>query len=1101
MLRKRLAISAAVAPLLLMAWAAHAETTISTATTTPVATATANNGAADSITISSSGSVKRSDAGAAVTQNSNNAISNAGAITTTTVDNTTGILLQGGFSGAVTNTGSIVLNEDYTAKDTNNDGIVDEAYAKGTTRYGILSSGAHTGAIVNSSTGAITINGNNSAGILLGGPLTGAFENSGAISVTGDNGYGIRLQDVTGAVRIQGTVSTLGKKTTGVALDGNVTGAVVFEGTVGTTAYRYSTRPSLEATRAKILAVNGVDHPTGSAAFDPSLLPGSAVRIAGSVTGGVLFDVQPTLSTTNTDVNGNGILDANETSSTISMAGGAPAVLVGSDTQAITLGAVGTGDAAYGLISRGAVAATGVYDGVNATAFQLGGGTGKSTILTGGATFGGTIAASAFEANATAVHVTAGTQANTLQFTGTMSAVAISSGLTPATVGVDGNNAATAVLIDAGATVNTVRNTGTVSLAGHGTNADTVFVRDLSGSVTLVENSGKQTSSIIATTAEDFASAPASTASTTLKGQAIAVDVQAAASGVTVRQLAPTTHISTDTTDANGNGVYDADEPTMAGAILFGAHDDHLEILSGTYNGDVSFGAGANALVVDGQASVEGKLTATNGTLDVQVLKGKLVIDNADTLTGSNLTVSNASTIIFTADPSDPANNHATRLEVGTATLGAGTRIGLRLTDLLAGPTTYTVIHAGTLNASTLNEDILGSSPYLYVTHAGIDAANNSVFVDITRRTAAQIGMNKAQAAAFDPFYTALSQDTAIRDAFLAQTTQAGFNNLYNQMLPNTGAGLFSALEQAGQSITDAIATRPDPHQRYGPDSFWIQEINSRIQRNSDDTEGSSTQAFGFVGGYESMGDGGALGVTLSYVSAQERGSSAQVGEQTSATQFSLGAYWRGYSGPLTFNLWGGAGYVGFDSDRRLISGIDTNNDGIIDATGLNRAAHSSWNGFNASGGGRVAYEARFGRYFARPSAGMDFLYLNEGAHGESGGGNAFDLNYDKRSSGKLVADLMVSFGAEFGRDSWWRPELRLGYRQRLAGKLGDTITHYNGGVSFTTSGGDASSGAVVLGFSLKAGTPMSYLALEGDSETSSEEIRYLLRLVGRVMF
>ncbi|OZA78228.1 MAG: hypothetical protein B7X77_03910 [Caulobacter sp. 39-67-4] len=47
----------------------------------------------------------------------------------------------------------------------------------------------------------------------------------------------------------------------------------------------------------------------------------------------------------------------------------------------------------------------------------------------------------------------------------------------------------------------------------------------------------------------------------------------------------------------------------------------------------------------------------------------------------------------------------------------------------------------------------------------------------------------------------------------------------------------------------------------------------------------------------------------------------------------------------------------------------------------------------------------------------------------------------------------------------------------------------------------DDKQGALTLGFAIKAGTPMSYLALEGGAEATKKQKRYNLRLSGRAMF
>ncbi len=41
----------------------------------------------------------------------------------------------------------------------------------------------------------------------------------------------------------------------------------------------------------------------------------------------------------------------------------------------------------------------------------------------------------------------------------------------------------------------------------------------------------------------------------------------------------------------------------------------------------------------------------------------------------------------------------------------------------------------------------------------------------------------------------------------------------------------------------------------------------------------------------------------------------------------------------------------------------------------------------------------------------------------------------------------------------------------------------------------------MTLGFALRAGTPMSYLALEANAEAAKKQKRYNLKLTGRAMF
>jgi hypothetical protein len=67
---------------------------------------------------------------------------------------------------------------------------------------------------------------------------------------------------------------------------------------------------------------------------------------------------------------------------------------------------------------------------------------------------------------------------------------------------------------------------------------------------------------------------------------------------------------------------------------------------------------------------------------------------------------------------------------------------------------------------------------------------------------------------------------------------------------------------------------------------------------------------------------------------------------------------------------------------------------------------------------------------------------------------------------------------------------------------MGDTTAQYvNGGTPFTLASAGDKDGAVTLGLALRAGTPMSYLAIEANAEAAKKQKRYNLKLTGRAMF
>jgi hypothetical protein len=1081
MQRKVLVATVAAAPLLAMGFAASAETSVTTARTTPIATSTATGSAADDVRITADGSIKLTAAGPGVTIDSNNKVTNLGTIGTTGVNDSVGVLIIGGKTGSLTNSATISLLEDYTPTDSDSDGDLDGPFAQGSNRIAVrlTNAGTFTGDIINDTTGIISVEGNTSAGLLLEGPVVGNVTNLGSISVTGDNSYGVRITaPVTGKVTMGGSVNVQGANTVAQAIDANINGALVLQGATSATGYRYTTRPTT------LDALNKLD-------ADDLLQGGSAVRIAGDVTGGVLLQGANYSTKVGTDgiTTTTTIVSSTSGSSSVTVYGSAPALQIGSTSQDMTLGAVGTGDNAYGLVAKGTISATGVYDRVSATGVSIGA-AGHTTTVTGGVRNDGQISATTYEADATGVILNSGAIANEIVNRGAV----VSNSSSFAGSGVTAS--ARGLVLGAGSTTTSINNTGGVSASRTGETGDAIAILDQAGTLKTITNTGAIRASITAPTFK----ADGTAATVTATGKAIALDLRANNSGVTYTQKGPIDYTSTSTfpstdTSTSTDSTAATVAPSTLGDVMFGGGADTLNLWSGTLLGAMSFGAGQDRLSIDGGGVALGSLSDSDGRLDIAVTNGSLGIVNTDTINVSSVTLGDKAKLLFSADPSAGVN---TKLVVSGATnIATGAELGIRLANLVKAPTSFLVIQGNNVNVGTIGGGLLAESPYLYVATSRADT--NNVYIDVRRRTAAEIGFSKSEASAYDAVFAALGKDTALANTFLNQSTKDGFRDLYDQMLPDQGEGLFSALQSINQQISSATMYRPDPGDRYGPDSVWVQEINTLTRRDTDQTLGSDTQAFGFVAGYEAMGDaGGALGLTLAYVSVEEHDTVAKVGEQTTASFVQGGAYWRRSVGGWRFNGGGGLGAGFFTGDRRFIA-PDTNADGVADLILKNNA---DWNGVTANAYAGVAYEQKlFGRFYARPEGRLDYVWLREGKRAETGGGDGFDLTVNKRTSSNLSGELGVVLGADFGKTVWWRPEVRVGYRQTLAGQVGDTIASFKGGNPFTLAALDDKDGALTAGFALRAGTPMSYLGIEGGVEATKKQKRYNLRLAGRAMF
>jgi hypothetical protein len=1055
-MRILLATAVAIAPLM-AASGAMAEVVITTVRTTPITTANATGaGGADDIRIAGSAGITIAS-GTAVTVDSNHDFTMEGSSSITmspAADGATAVLVNAGVTSDVAINGSITIVDTIeTYPDTDNDGDIDGPWATGTGRYGVrYAAGAPvTGNLTIGSLGAIGVDGNNSYAISLESGLNGNLTSQGALRIFGDNSYGVRTQGaVTGNVTLLGSVTARGANTTAVAIGGDVGGRLTLQGEINATGYRYTSRGS-DAFEAKLDA-------------EDKLQGGPAVIIAGNVAGGVVVDRAPTdTSPTNTDEDSDGIADSTEGTGTINSFGAAPAIIVGSATQSVTLGVVGTGDSAYGFINRGQVTGQGVYDGIAANAVVFGGNPGQAVIIAGGVRNEGTAAALASEASATTFRFGVGASAPQFFNSGAISA------------GVASETAAnsTAIQIDAGATLTSLVNNGSILAASGGGAATVTAINDLSGTLTSITN----TRSLQATLSTNAAGDP-------VTGTTTAINVAANTTGVTILQ---TGVVSTPTAldpDSDGDGVPDSVEPVIIGDIQLGSGADTVDIRNGAVFGDISFGAGADTLSISGGGVVRSALSDSGGDLSINIANGTLDARHTSPLNITSLNVGAAGDLIITIDP---ANNASGGFNVaGTATLANGAGLGVRFTSLLAAPERFTLIDATTLNYGAIDLSSLeANSPYLYVVNAGADVAAGQVYADVRRRTAGEADFIASEAALYDSFYSALGGDGAeqLRSAFLSQTGRDDFINLYEQLLPEHSGGPLLSLSSGVDAVTRALTGR-NASAAPGETSAWVQEINFYADKDKTDTYGFRSEGFGVAGGIERGSGLGAVGVSVAFTSSDLEDPESEAEEVLSANLLELGLYWRAQGQHWTTWARAAGGYASFTSERRFVG------------AGLNLANESDWSGFSLAAAGGVSYERNFGRFSIRPEAYAEYFSLSEEGHSETGGGDGFDLEIDDRDGHLFSATAAINLGMAMGEDDWLRPELRVGWRQNISVDPGETIARFrSGGPDFTLDGGSIEGGGPIVGFRLNVGNELGMLSISADAEMIEDYIRYMLFL------
>lgn len=1051
---KRLFAAAAIAPLSFAA-AAHAQTSVSTATTAPLVTSSAGD-----VTVTAAGSILL-PSGVGVTVNSNNKLTNDGAIIVRDAPTATAILVDvpaGGRTSTIAISGQVGADDTKTSTDTDNDGDLDGAFTDpGTVRYGlrVTGPGVFTGNITQTA-GAIGIKGvDGSAAVAIESAMVGDLTLGGQVVSLGDNSYGLRLSGpLTGDALISGATSAKGKGAIGLSVEAPITGQLKVNGTVTATGFRYDTRPTVKALRDILDA-------------DDLLIGGPALQIKSSISEGFLLYAPPRdLDPDNKDEDADGIEDATQTGvGSIVQAGSAPALLIG-DTANISLGNVGTGAlGAFGVSLRGSVSANGTYDGVSATGVQIGG-LGGSVTTGGGVNVRGVVSGIAYGANATGLRLGSGAVVPLLQNNGSIQGSAVAVGTTDPT--------ATAIQIDAGSNVTTLVNNGSIVSSIAGPKGTAYGVVDTAGQLTSITNTGSVSANVTNTDPD----VPAT-------GTALAFDLRNNTSGVNFVQTLVTGQLIS---------------PNITGSILFGtgAGSDTLDLRSGLLLGNVVFGGGTDTFKLSGGSFFLGGLSKSSGDLAIDVAQGILSLSNTDAIALTSLNVGSESVLFFNADPTetDPTLRNGRLNVAGTATLQSGARIGLNFASRLTKPESFTIIQAGTLNNLGADDSLLGNLPFIY--SADLVTTSTTASINVRQKSTDELGLSGGRAAAFSAFYEAIDQDPSVLSAVFGRTDQAAFAGFYNQFLPDYGGGVFQSLSLGARNVMRAQAEVVTDMPRDEPRS-WLQEVGSGVSQKSATEINYRTTGFGLAGGYEvPIGAGnGVAGISAAYLSSDVRNQDRSVGSTLDVNSVLVGGYWRDRRGDLLLDASLNGGYVWVDSDRQV---IDQAANGVRN---IQRDVLADWSGFLVTGRFGAAYDWQTGNLYLRPDVFVDYAYLREGGYTETGGGGSIDLEVDGRSSSQVNAEVGVAFGARFGRTFRWGPEIRVGYRTVLAGGLSDTTARFISvpGQPFTLSSIEQDQGVLTVMAALRGSGAYSNVAFEAGGEIGDLYRAYMARLVVRFLF
>ena len=1063
---------------------AFAATTISTATTAPVKTSVAGD-----LTVASAGSITLTS-GNAVTVDSNNSVTLNGKIDMLkSANGSTGILIDGGHTGNLTIGANITVTDDYKPTDTNvdkdgkpaPDGIFEAPFSDNNTRYGIHSTGTtpFIGNVSVTNASKISVDGLNSYGIRFENKIQGDFTMDGTIVMNGDNSAAVSLENgATGNVYLSGSATSNGKDSSIVKLIGDFGGNVIIDGNY--TGSSYATLNSLSASALKVVLATPAD----------LYQSGPLVRIEGNLAKGLLIGAAPSRDTSdanknNTDQDGDGIVDTNQQTAKLTSYGSAPTLRIGSATSDITLGGIVYNSTAlkppainYGLLIRGEVSGQGIYQNVNNTTIQLGG-MGHSVTIANGIGIAGLVTSTAYGGDATALSLQSGATTPLLDVSGTIRATAASA-TSLALTDANGNNfyttvggtTANAIDILSGASLPKINVAvrGGIYAVATGSTEKAVAVRDQSNTLTTINNNNIISASISAS--DDNFDGIADT----VVNRGIAIDTRTNTAGLTLTQ--------TDTAPTDSDADKAIPAPYIQGDILLGSGNDSIVTHGGSITGNVDFGAGANSFLLDTDAIYAGKVSGS-GTVNLNIDKGAMFLAAGSSLNLTALHLGAKSTLGLTLDTEHPATPIFTNS--GAAVFDDGASILLTVNKLIINPTAFTLMTASSIDLGTLDAaNLEGQVPYIYHADLTTNTSNTALYANFRLKNQAEAQYSDNQYTALSPVLSVVANDPGATSSLLTQRTKAGFDQIYNQYLPDYSGENLLSLATGAASLNRTLSNLtlvPDNNEG----QWWLQEYGYQVKRKYGDTAGFKSTGFSFAGGREREVYGNQmLGLYMLYTSGSPLDTFAIAGEKMVNSDVTFGGYWRIRTGGLKAWAHAGAGYTSFETTRNILT------------SNVNHVAKAKWSGYSYSGGAGTSYEVKAGRISFTPQLLTDYYALSEENHDETGGGDYYNLSIGERDSHLLTASalLNLSYNKFFAK-----PEIWFGYKQNVSAEIADTIANFKGATPFTLNGGDVEGGGPVAGFRISADNQYSYFSLEGEYEKKDAYTNYSVSLRTRFQF
>jgi uncharacterized protein with beta-barrel porin domain len=986
--------------------------------------------------------------------------------------------------------------------DTDDDGIIEDSPAIGTAqRIGLWVDEAITGSLIGEG-GSIRVDGNGARGVQIDGALSGNFDFSTAIDngriggILGDNAIGV---DINGAIggyyRQRGNVDVRGEGSVGIDIGNVITGSFMIESSVNSTGYSgYSSSP-----------VHGRDESDEDAAAntDERRRGGAAVNINANVVGGVIIggivnlvstDEESTSLTTisnarydydddaetgndvtaqktlpyHYDENRNFVAlltshgEADDTatlhiSADIGTDGSVETVLdTENDDGLSTTDAYRSGLKqffySHGLVNRGTVSANGLYDGFKADAVLLDGG----AMINGGVYNNGTISATAYNQNATAIEFGNVILTDGLRDDGS---VFLNEGAISSTVST--HDGVAADVADDDYTATTILLTGDASFTTDDGTPLFINRRFIDAKSVYYNEDGARSdgANAIALNAENLTD-DFDLTQEFFKSDALLTP------GDANTNSAPNPYLGGGDTDIDDNddGVIDTrdvDAPQIIGDIKFGAGANVFAIKAGTVTGDISFGGGTDALNLSNEIADD---DGDDYTAPITSFRGR--ITNSDTL---NVTIGDRAELHFdgqegdvasSSDDYNPANDteglalsgltltgdsdllmtiYDEKLDNelidvnGALALSNDARIVPALVGLTASDTASTTVKLIEYDTLTINNEIdhylSDETPFIYDVELIDDDENSVISAIFTTKNAIQIGLEKpTEIAAYNAVLEHFRANEELEMAVIDITDEEDFAAAYRHLFPHYSDGTARQLSGLADMATGAVSQHlqlVNAGGRRGGDG-WLQQFGDyRRQDSSANGHTVSGNSYAIALGYDlpvSVIDALGLYMQMGFTAVNEKSTSRN---EVTSESFTYGAYLSDKIGPLRYQLNAAYGLVDLESSRFA------NFNGVADSL------TADWDATSTSASARIAYPILEDGHLLRLEAGMDYFRLEHDDYRETDlMDNALAMHVAGGESDKTSQFIGLRGGYRTAEDEGsrgvaikWEPNYYLGWR------------------------------------------------------------------------